>query len=74
MQFWHAHASAGFLAGYLPVLQPAGLLPSTEEGTAVLFEALLLDRALAEVALELSRDGGLAGVALQGVMEILEEK
>ena len=70
--FWAAWTGAMFLNGYLSVPGAQELLPSTEDDIGVLLDAYLLEKALAEVRLELSYRPDWAIIPLRGIANILE--
>jgi maltose alpha-D-glucosyltransferase/alpha-amylase len=70
--FWAAWTGAMFLTGYLSVAGAQELLPSTEDDLRVLLDAFLLEKALAEVRVELSYRPDWAIIPLRGIANILE--
>ncbi len=70
---WERWSSAAFLAAYRQAADGAGFVPRSEEGWRALLDALLLDRALEELARELpGGDPALLRAALDGVLAYAE--
>ena len=67
---WYAWVSAAFLGAYFEGIRDLSLLPSQDEATATLLDALLLDKALYELIYELDNRPDWVAVPLGGVAEL----
>ncbi|MGH7973805.1 MAG: maltose alpha-D-glucosyltransferase, partial [Limisphaerales bacterium] len=70
--FWYRWVSATFLKSYLKVMSDSGLLPRNREQLAVLLEAHLLEKALHEIAYELTHRPDWVRIPLHGILQLLE--
>jgi maltose alpha-D-glucosyltransferase/alpha-amylase len=69
---WSRWIGAAFLRSYLQHVQQAAFLPASREELRVLLNALLLERAMHEVAHELNTPLNRVGVPVRGMLDILE--
>ena len=70
--FWYRWVSATFLKSYLTVMSDSGLLPRNRQQLAVLLEAHLLEKALHEIAYELTHRPDWVRIPLHGILQLLE--
>jgi maltose alpha-D-glucosyltransferase/alpha-amylase len=70
-QFWHAWVSIAFLRSYLAETREAGLLPDTHDELKLLCDALLLEKAVYELAYELGHRPTWVRIPLQGILQLL---
>ncbi|HEX4609026.1 MAG TPA: hypothetical protein VH092_12540, partial [Urbifossiella sp.] len=68
---WYRRAGREFVAAYLDVIGPSGLLPAGDAGRRALLEAFVLEKALHELEAELAADLDRAAVPLSGLLRIL---
>jgi maltose alpha-D-glucosyltransferase/alpha-amylase len=68
--FWQRWVGAAFLRGYTDVAKPP--FATSQEETALLLPAYLLEKALYEVSYELGSRPHMVGVPLRGIRTILE--
>ncbi|HEV3354449.1 MAG TPA: maltose alpha-D-glucosyltransferase [Acidimicrobiales bacterium] len=68
--FWQRWVGAAFLRGYIDVAKPP--FATSQEETALLLPAYLLEKALYEVSYELGSRPNMVGVPLRGIRAILE--
>ena len=73
-QLWYMWVAATFLKSYLAVEEDAAFLPRDTETLNVLFDALLLEKAVYEMGYELNNRPNWVRVPLQGILQLLEEK
>jgi maltose alpha-D-glucosyltransferase/alpha-amylase len=69
-RYWQRWASALFLRAYLGRAVDAAFLPVADADRGVLLDALLLEKALYELAYELDHRPEWAGIPLRGVLEL----
>ncbi len=74
VRFWSRWIGAAFLRGYLAAVGPAGVLPKTVPHLEVLLDALLLNRALAELGDEFINRPGSVHIPLKAVLELMEQR
>jgi len=72
-RYWQRWASALFLRAYLGRAVDAPFLPVADNDRAVLLDALLLEKALYELAYELDHRPDWAGIPLRGLMALVAE-
>jgi maltose alpha-D-glucosyltransferase / alpha-amylase len=72
-QSWSHWVSATFLDHYFEVAGDSPLLPQTEEETRRMLHALLLDKAVYEIAYELDNRPDWLPVPVRGVLDLLDE-
>jgi len=70
-RYWQRWASALFVRAYLARAVDAPFLPAADDDRAVLLDALLLEKALYELAYELDHRPDWAGIPLRGVLALL---
>jgi maltose alpha-D-glucosyltransferase/alpha-amylase len=70
--FWYGWVASSFLQSYLEAAAPGAFLPSSERQMRVLFEALLLDKALYELRYELNHRPEWVRIPIQGILQLLE--
>jgi maltokinase len=70
---WEARSREEFLAGYLPVVEPSGLLPPGEEGVNRLLAVFELEKAVYELRYELDNRPDWLGIPVAGILRLLEE-
>ena len=70
-RYWQRWASALFVRAYLARAVDAPFLPVADNDRAVLLDALLLEKALYELAYELDHRPDWAGIPLRGVLALL---
>jgi maltose alpha-D-glucosyltransferase/alpha-amylase len=72
--FWYRWVSAAFLSGYLLWAGPAQprILPERSEESAVLLQALLLEKAVYELGYELNNRPDWAKLPIEGILHLLE--
>jgi maltose alpha-D-glucosyltransferase/alpha-amylase len=68
---WHRRVSREFVAAYLEVVGPTGLLPPDDAGRRALLEAMVLEKALHELDGELATSPERAEVPLTGLLRLL---
>ncbi len=68
---WQRRVSREFVAAYLEVVGPSGLLPRDDAGRRALLEALVLEKALHELDAELAVSPERAEVPLSGLLRML---
>jgi maltose alpha-D-glucosyltransferase/alpha-amylase len=73
LETWYRHASADFVAGYLSIAEPDGLLPASTEDRAQLLDALLLERAVEDLENALLHRPAAVGVALELLSRMLAD-
>jgi maltose alpha-D-glucosyltransferase/alpha-amylase len=69
---WSRWIGAAFLRSYFQHAQQTAFLPASREELRVLLNALLLERAMHEVAHELNTPPNRVGVPVRGMLDILE--
>ena len=69
--FWYRWVSAAFLNAYLAVVNPADLLPRSQEDLTVLLHAHLLEKALYELGWELQHRPEWVGIPLRAILQLL---
>ncbi|MGA4645530.1 maltose alpha-D-glucosyltransferase [Limisphaera sp. 4302-co] len=74
VKFWVQTVSAVYLQAYLDQIQPAQLLPPSEEDLALMLEAYLLNKAVYELAYELNNRPDWIRIPLQGILQLLPEE
>jgi len=70
--FWYGWVSSSFLQAYLEAAAPGEFLPTSERQMRILFDALLLDKALYELRYELNNRPDWVRVPIQGILQLLE--
>ncbi len=70
---WSRWVGAAFLAEYLAVAAVGGILPGDAEETRSLLRALVLDKAMYEVAYEMNHRPDWLATPVRGVLELLRE-
>jgi len=68
---WQRWASAAFLRGYLETAKDAPFIPKNPAMTSVLLETATIEKAFAELKVELQRRPEMAWIALQGIVRLL---
>ncbi len=68
---WAFWVSAGYLSGYVPVAQSAGLLPTSNEEMVICLRAHLFDKALYEIRYELANRPEWVHLPLLGLSSLL---
>jgi maltose alpha-D-glucosyltransferase/alpha-amylase len=71
-RLWHTWVSAAFARSYLRRLGDSGLVPREPAERRVLFDALLLEKAVHELSGELTHRLDMVRIPLQGILQILE--
>jgi maltose alpha-D-glucosyltransferase/alpha-amylase len=75
-RFWYASAAARFLRGYLDAIAAVAglgdLLPASRDDRALLLDALMLEKAVQEVQYELEHRPQSVGVAVRGLLDLLD--
>jgi maltose alpha-D-glucosyltransferase / alpha-amylase len=71
-RLWIAWASSAYLRAYLERAGKAAFLPDTKENLAILLDAFLLDRCVAEVGYELAHRPDWIRIPLRGLLRLLE--
>ncbi len=71
-RLWHAWVSATFVRAYLARLGDSDLLPRDRGERRVLFDALLLEKAIHELGGELTHRLDMVRIPLVGILQILE--
>ncbi len=71
-RFWTTWSTAVFLTSYLDTMKTASLLPAGQKETATLLNALLLARALSEIATELDSHPDWVSVPIRAILRMLE--
>jgi maltose alpha-D-glucosyltransferase/alpha-amylase len=71
-RLWHSWVSATFVRSYLARLGDCGLVPHDPAERRMLFDALLLEKAIHELAGELTHCLDRVRIPLQGILQILE--
>jgi maltose alpha-D-glucosyltransferase/alpha-amylase len=69
---WYRCAAGSFLSTYLDVMDGTGILPPDRPRLCTLLDALLIEKAVYELAYELNNRPGWVGVPLRGIREVLE--
>jgi maltokinase len=69
---WEERAREEFLAGYLPVVEPSGLLPPGEEGVNRLLAVFELEKAVYELRYELDNRPDWVRIPVAGIMRLLD--
>jgi maltose alpha-D-glucosyltransferase / alpha-amylase len=69
---WYVHAGAAFLNGYMSVMAGSSVLPVAADETALLLDALLLEKAVYELGYELGNRPDWVEIPLRGVLQLLE--
>ena len=68
---WQRWASAAFLRGYLDTAKEAPFIPRSAAMTSVLLETATIEKAFAELKVELERRPEMAWIPLQGIVRML---
>jgi maltose alpha-D-glucosyltransferase / alpha-amylase len=68
---WYDHVAREFLSAYFRAIQPAGLLPQTEEACYDLIELYLLEKALLQIDSELTDRPDWVMIPLRGAVRLL---
>ena len=68
---WYDHVSRECLSAYFQAIQPAGLLPQTEEACYDLLELYLLEKALLQIDAELTDRSDWVTIPLRGAVRLL---
>ncbi len=71
-RFWYVWICAVFLRAYLEVVGQTALVPQNREELEVLLDALLLEKAVAELGFELNHRLDWVKIPLQGILQLLE--
>ncbi|MBN2187757.1 MAG: maltose alpha-D-glucosyltransferase [Dehalococcoidia bacterium] len=71
-QYWYVWVSVAFLASYLDVISPVGLLPEDPEHLRILLDAYILEKAIYEIGYELNNRPDWVKVPLQGILQLME--
>lgn len=71
-RFWYAWVSVAFLRSYLAETREARLLPGTHDELKLLCDALLLEKAIYELAYELGHRPTWVRIPLRGILQLLE--
>jgi maltokinase len=69
---WEARNREAFLAGYWPEASAAGLVPPTDDGRRTVLAAFELDKAVYELAYELSHRPEWVAIPLAAISRLLE--
>ena len=70
-RFWYTWVSASFLRGYLRAASAGDLLPSAKDQLAVLLDAFLLEKAVAELEYELTHRPDWVRIPVRGILQLL---
>jgi maltose alpha-D-glucosyltransferase/alpha-amylase len=70
---WRLWVSARFLHEYVAGSAGAGFLPDTQEDTAVLLNACLMEKAVYELGYEMNNRPGWITIPLKGILQLLTE-
>ncbi len=70
--FWYRWVSATFLKSYLQGMANSGLLPRERDRLAILLEGHVLEKALCEIAYELTHRPDWVRIPLHGILQALE--
>ncbi len=73
-QLWYTWVAASFLKSYLSVEDEPASLPRNQETLRLLLDALLLEKAVYEMAYELNNRPDWVRVPLQGILQLLKEE
>jgi len=68
---WANRAAREFVTEYISHIESAGLLPTTEEGRRALLDSLLLEKALQEIASDLTYRPAWVVIPLRGALRLL---
>src|SRR5262249_32678012 len=68
---WYDHVTREFLSAYYRAIQPAGLLPGTDEAFYDFLELLLLEKAFLEIDAELNDRPDWLLIPLRGAIRLL---
>ena len=68
---WANRAAREFVTEYISHIESAGLLPTTEEGRRTLLDSLLLEKALQEIASDLTYRPAWVVIPLRGALRLL---
>ncbi len=71
-RFWYLWMSSIFLGGYFEAVKETELLPKSQNDIAILLNASLLDKALAELAGELTRNSESVQIPLRGILDLVQ--
>jgi maltose alpha-D-glucosyltransferase/alpha-amylase len=71
-QAWYMSVSAAFLNAYLAAAGQASFLPRAREELKILLDALLLEKALYEIAYELNNRPDWVRIPLRGILDLME--
>lgn len=71
--FWQKWASASFLSEYMHYAAPGNMLPTDPVELKTLLEALLLERAIYEIAYEVNTRTDWLDIPLHGVLDLMEQ-
>jgi trehalose synthase-fused probable maltokinase len=71
---WHRAAATTFLAAYVEAAAGAPFLPRGAGDLEVLLDALLIEKALYEIAYELNNRPDWVGIPLQGLLDLVRER
>ena len=69
---WEERAREEFLAGYLPVVEPLGLLPAGHAQTTRLLAVFELEKAVYELSYELDHRPDWVSIPVAGIVRLLE--
>lgn len=72
--FWYVRTNTTFLRAYLETAAGAAFLPADAEQMRVLFDVLLIKRALSDLLHELQSQPDLARIPLKGLLQILDSE
>jgi len=71
-EFWYRCVGASFLKTYFETASKATLLPKSQEETALLLQANLLEKAIYELGYELNNRPSWVGIPIRGIAALLE--
>jgi trehalose synthase-fused probable maltokinase len=69
---WQERMRQAFLRGYLPEVEPVGLLPRARGGTEDLLDIFELEKAVYELRYELGHRPEWVGIAVAGIQDLLD--
>jgi maltose alpha-D-glucosyltransferase / alpha-amylase len=70
--FWYGWVAGSFLRGYLGAIEGSGLLPSETDDIALLLDALVLQKAVYELAYELNNRPDWVSIPLRGILDLVD--
>jgi maltose alpha-D-glucosyltransferase/alpha-amylase len=71
---WYLWVASAFLKSYLDMMADSPVLPGSNEGMKIIFDAYLLDKAIYEVNYELNNRPDWVGLPLQGILQVIEAR